>query len=296
MSDSLSQAQITSLTACTIWGGLSLFAAVGNQLGHHIWLATLVVCLAGIAAYLLLARWLQSSAAQRLGGAGPGRLASALGLLYALLVTAVIIASAVELWQAWTVADLPFIVCALLLMLAMGYGGIAQDRLVPARLSALTVFMLLVMAAVDTLLLLPGMRLSRLQPLATVDFSTLAVVSALQFAVLLAGMPLLMFLLPQAKTVDGAKKGLRRGLALGLGYALLMEIRNVLLLGDLLTLERYPLIRALKMVEAGIGWSRLEYFGILALLGVAVNAGMIMLSVGSICWKRLFINKNAGKI
>ena len=286
MSDFLSRNQIMTLTAGIVMGGVSLFATVGNQLGHHIWLATLADCLISVGVYLLLAHWLDGAAAQRVGSSGPGRLVAGLGLLYALVVTAAITASAIELWQAWTVSDLPFMFSALLMILAMAYGGIRLGHNVPARLSVITVFLLLAMAIIDTLLLVPGMRLYRLQPLATVDFSQLAVVGLMQAGILFGGLPLLMFMLPRAESADKAKQGLRRGLAIGLGYMLLMEIRNVLLLGDLLTLERYPLLRALKMVEAGIGWSRLEYFGILAIISVAVNAGMIVLSIAHFCWKQ----------
>lgn len=257
----ISSGQLSGVALCLLVAPVGLSLGLGNSLGRSVlllWLAALV--LSGLV-YLLLPF--------RMAANPPGRLRAGAELVYLLAMGGLFLAALVRLWLDWTQSAIPFAVYAALLALLLAYAAHLGLRAV-WRLSVLIAAVLLVMTVADSLLLTPQMRLSRLSGVVMPSFDDLWRPGCLLLALLLWPLPLLPALRRQADIADqAARRGLHRGVGLAGLWFLLAVSRNLLVLGELMQLDRYPLLRVLKMVEVGVGLSRLEYFGLLALTAAA---------------------------
>ena len=293
--------QTAALAVVLLSGGYGLSGAVTAKNGAVYSLAWLLACLAAFlvwlgAAYLWTGRL---PAAQGAAGAGEGQIwsqaqarpadagARAVDLkspwaalpaaLYLLLLAAAYLGGAARLWRLWALPTTPFWLL-LLLQAALALYGAHRGCRATLRLGLPVCFVLLLLALLDTLLLLPQLSFSRLA-----GESLGAAASYLQpglqiFARLMAALPALLLLAPTGRRDPASCRESRRALILGglvgLVYLLLVALRASLLLGSLLSLQPYPILRSLMLAQAGPGLSRLEWWGVLALSGAMLTAAM----------------------
>ena len=273
--------QLTMATACLLWSVTGVSASIGAESGRSLWLAWLLALAVAAPVYALLPRCCGKQPA--------GRAGAVLLALYALLAAAVCLCGAIFLWSEWTQTRAPFFVYAAVLALLIGY-GVARGRLAALRLCVLLAAILALLAVVDSLLLLPQMELARLSYHPGRQSAYILPVMLRLLLTLLLPLPFVIVLSRQARAqldAGRAQRAVWRGFCLGAAYLLLVAVRNVLILGDLLILDHYPLLRSLKMVEINVGLSRLEYFGMLALLAVVLGAAMVVIGQASASLRRL---------
>ena len=79
----------------------------------------------------------------------------------------------------------------------------------------------------------------------------------------------------------GCGRAQTAGLAAAAVYLVLQLLRDLLLFGDLIAFDAYPMLRTLRSVDTGVGVSRLEFFGLIALSMIACLG--IMLAFCGVC-------------
>lgn len=274
----LSAGQLTAVTACFLWSTTGLTAAIGTQAGRALWLCWLLALVAVAPVYMQFPRFVLNNERKKW--------VSFVYPIYAVLASAVCLSAIIYVWEEWTMTQAPFAIYAALLALLVGYAA-ARGTVAAMRLSVLLAASLLVLALFDTLLLLPQMELHRIILPIYSSAGKILPTTLLLLLLLLLPLPSLVFVTRRSREeglpMAQIQRSLRHGFLWGSFYLLLSAVRNVLALGDLLIFDHYPLLRALKMTELGIGLSRLEYFGMMALLAVVASAAMLQLSLAADC-------------
>ena len=217
---------------------------------------------------------------------------AALGAGYCLAVCAAFLSSSISLWTDWAMENTPFWAFAVLLSVAVGYGSYCGKKAV-LRLSVLSLFVLLLIAVIDTLMLLPDIQLDRLRGFPNEMTASLLPASFKVAALLLLPLPAVFILLNDADFIRGNHKSIGLGVALLVLWLVIAAVRSVLLLGVLIQLDGYPMISSLMEADAGIGLVRLEYLGVLAMMNIIIVGAMGILCAVKICLNKIcpsFIN------
>ena len=275
MDKSASAFQLFAAAALTPLSAIGLWATLGttSQWYFFLWLCGVLV----FAFFSFLSSLVFSK--QQAGEGKEGFLQKTVALylsLYGLLLTGVFLFGAISFWTAWAMPRTPFWFYALTLALLSSYGAFRGTQAV-LRMGVLVFFLLLAMAILDTLFLVPQMEWQWI----VADFSTKMPAlwqenSAKIALFLLLPLPLLLLLFRKAPK---KRKKLFLGAAVCGLYLLLVAARNVLLLGNLIPLDRYPILRTMKMIELGMGLSRMEYLGLFSLMAAILFGSMIILSL-----------------
>lgn len=285
---------LQKISSCgiSLFGGLGIYLAAANHLGIAR-LPALLIALTATFILLFVYRLLLKSAAN-----WPEN--SWIYLLPALAIVFIIsinYSGLINLWRDMAVNETPFIIYSLLaasLLLLAGWKG---ER---ALWRACPIICAIVIAAIifDTIFVLPKADPALL--LSKVDHSFNEVLlGGGEMAIFLLA-PLLIFCI--GIYLDESHSENRfpgRYLAIGLIfpaiYLLVELLRNLLLFGDLITLDQYPILRALKSVDFGVGVSRLEFLGVTALSAGLIIALMLEFAILVRISQKVFAYQEKGR-
>ncbi len=214
--------------------------------------------------------------------AGPGAdFARNLLAVYLLLVAGRFLWGAGALWSAWSAAETPGWVFFALLLLLAAYSLHRGCRAV-LRWAVLEVAALPLAALLDSLLLLPRYRWSRLDALTAWTEGSWRAAGQLFLPLVLALPVLLWFGAAHPRWKNEGERSWKPGLfalggwLLGGGYLLLLTLRDSLVQGVLTAEQSYPLLRTLGQVQLGAGLNRVEYLAVLLLLGLCCTGGLLL--------------------
>ncbi|MEG1997593.1 MAG: GerAB/ArcD/ProY family transporter, partial [Clostridiales bacterium] len=144
-----------------------------------------------------------------------------------------------------------------------------------ARLTVLLCIIFGLLVLINTVWLIGDMQISRLLPIAPVslpDFNSVSQkIIGCQFVLL----PFIIFYLPHIKEKKQIYPTMIKGVLLAMAYYLLITLRNVLVFGDLLLIDNYPALRALRMIRWG-GINYLEFPGVLMMLALIFCGGILL--------------------
>jgi len=194
--------------------------------------------------------------------------------VYLLLLNGWLLSATLRLLLSWWDEAPAAWLLLLLLTLVYGYAAYRGEAALQ-RMAVLIVAIFFFWAIVDTLLLLPRYDLTLIAGMnRDPGWLRLAGAEALW---LLAPLPALLVYLPGGEEARPRSRAARIGAALAALYLIVMRFRDQAVLGMLISLNPYPLLRTLSTVSAGVGLNRVEYFGLLALFGALLTGGMLIL-------------------
>lgn len=260
--------QFLGLTVCLQVAFSGLIDTIDYEMGRYIFVPRITAVLLSLCIYLALINRIKHKTDLHV-------IMRIVFTVYSTGIALLIAFIAAKMWVAWSLSAYSIFLFAGALTVLSIYGTSCGKAAV-ARLSVLITMMLLAVFVIDSLLLIPQMSASRL----TGNFSIFSQIpqiieyAMLDFLVLLLPLPLLIYLQMTNVNIDEAKHGVRWGIAISSVYYLVQSLRSVLLLGELICINDFPLLRTLKMVEFGIGLSNVEFIGILLMM-MTCCVGMI---------------------
>ncbi len=256
----------------SLLAGMGIYLATANHLGiSRIFALLLGLALTALTMFLFRANL------------GKSRQQSACGsllilpLLAVLLVVAINYGGVIRIWQTLTGTATPFYIYSLItasLLVLSGYKG-EQSIL---RAGPLVVLLIILAVVFDTIFIVP-----KAQPQLLLHSGIKATADILSGAVQIM-LPLTASGLIYVFWYYFCRKGgepllqkgdLGRAMLFPMLYLVIAQLRDVLLSGDLIALDSYPILRTLKSVDFGVGISRLEFLGIMALSGGILIAIML---------------------
>jgi hypothetical protein len=266
--------RIQNISCCglAVFAGLGVYLGVGNALGVSK-LSALLIGLGATVGILFLYRFLMSKA----GSAAAVPSLKLMPLPGILVIIALNYCGMINLWKEMAIVNTPFLYYALLaaaLFVLAGLRG-AKGLLGACPIVALIIILIalfdtaLIAAKAEPALFLEGIA----KPAAQIAQGGAEITVAL----LAPGLLFLMLVFDQnnLKGQSFSGKDLAKGLILPVAYLLIELSRDLLLFGDLIALDKYPIIRTLKTVYFGVGVSRLEFLGITVLSFGALTAIML---------------------
>lgn len=279
--------QFLGLTVCLQVAFSGLIDTIDYGLGRYMFIPRIIALVLSLCIYLALINCIKHKTDLHV-------IMRIVFTVYSAGIALLIAFIAAKMWVAWSLSAYSVFLFAGALT-ALAIYGASRGKAAVARLSVLITVMLLVVFILDSLLLIPQMSVSRLTGSFPVSSLAPRIVeyAVLDLLVLLLPLPLLIYLQMINANIDEAKQGVRRGIVVSSVYYLVQSLRSVLLLGDLIRINDFPLLRALKMVEFGIGLSNVEFIGILLMM-MTCCVGVI--AAASIAWENIRRNdKNFAK-
>lgn len=270
--------KIQKISSCgiSLFAGFGVYLAAANDLGVARLPALLVA--AAAAAVLAAIYWLLLRRAAPLPDLSWWYLLPAVAVL---LIVSVNYSGLISLWRDMAVNETPFpvysLLAASLLLLAGWRGEQAVNRACPV-VAAVVIAAIII----DTLLVLPKADPQLLAAAAEHSPQQLLRGGGEMALFLLAPAAVFAYGAENLTAADRKPLSLRFCLTawgLTLLYLLLEQVRNLLLFGELIALDQYPLLRTLKSVDFGVGISRLEFLGVSALSAGILIALMLEFAV-----------------
>ena len=256
-------------TSAALWflAGSAVYLGCGNELG----LAKLPALLIALVGVFVLLKAYRSFLKPGISYCVPGVL---LCLSGGLIIIGWLYCGILELWLAatgytayfWLYAALPLILFPLVAL---------RGKISVMRCGPLLCFLLLITVLLDTVFSISRMDISLL-----IDWKAKQDMgfgfSLLQIFLCFAAPGVLMVWENAGKkdeqVIPAAYRG---GIWAAAGYLVLQLLRDLLLFGDMISLDKYPVLRTLRSVDIGVGISRLEFFGLI-FLGMVVLAGIML--------------------
>jgi len=285
------QSNIQNISCCSlaVFAGLGVYFGIANALGVSR-MPALLIGLAITVLMLLLYRFLISK-----GASGqPARYLALLPLPGVMIIISINYCGIINLWKEMAIVDTPFFYYALIAAALLVLAGLSGDKGL-LRACPIICISIIIIALFDTVLILSKAEPSLVfQGVAKPAGQIVQGGAEISVALLAPGVLLLLFLFIQKSQKSDmiTGKGLLMGLIFPVVYLIIELIRDLLLFGDLIALDKYPIIRTLKTVYFGVGVSRLEFLGITVLSLGALTAIMLEFIVLSKLTENVFnLNK-----
>jgi hypothetical protein len=272
-------AGIQDLSCCglSVIAGMGVYLGLANQLGISKLPALLGATLLTVVLLFLYRLLLTKTKPQ----AGPALLI--LQLLAAAIIISLNMSGVIRLWAAFELSRTPSLVYALLASSLLALVAWRGEKAV-LRAGPLVCLLLIVAIIFDTVFIAPKINPAYLwqYPLKPAS-DILAGGAEITVALLAPSMLfLLCFFLHLSKGGVQAVfpwQGLAKGLIFPLAYLIIELLRELMVFGDLIALDQYPILRTLKAVYFGVGVSRLEFLEIIALCSAILTGIMLEFTV-----------------
>lgn len=276
---------IQNISCCSlaIFAGIGVYLGMANTLGVSK-MPALLLGLAITIAMLLLYRFL-------IGKVPSDQAAPYLGLLLLpgiLVIISLNYCGMISLWKELAIVDTPFLYYALLAAALLALTAYRGDKGL-WRTCPLLCLLIIIIVFFDTIFILtkaePVLFFEGItKPAGQIVWGSAEIAAAL----LAPGLLFLLLVFDQKKNAPFSAKDLGKGLIFPVVYLLVELSRDLLLFGDLIALDRYPIIRTLKTVYFGVGVSRLEFIGITVLSFGALAAIMMEFIVFTRITEKIF--------
>ena len=286
--------QGVALTAAITFGAIIPFSSTGKELGANVWQAVLLSLVMGLVYCYLLSLVIKKYDGQglidinnSLFGNKLGKVLNLVFLLQIILAYSYYLYTLIELWQAFGKEEDTFWTIALIILVLTSFAAIMGIEAI-SRISMIIIFLFFIIFFLDLILVLPQIEFQRLLPLKILDINALFSTSFKLFILEFSLFPMVLIFTPYLKDAKKAGKSIYESLVLIVVYILLNTLRNCLLLGETVKLYQYPVLQALRMVEWGPVFSRLEIMGIMVIIANGLLFLMITNFIIAILGKDIF--------
>ncbi len=273
------------LIALSCLAGIIPLYAVGNSLGHNIWLAFLFSPLIAIILFFIYQNLSKKAQGISLEIIFSNYLRPAWGRLFALvfiiclaIISSYFLFAALGYWQIMIMPQTPFgVYCLLFWFLSRFISGLGLEVLGRGLLIFILAFGLI--ALMDSLFLISEMQFARFLPLITAKPSQILLNGGVAAVFLFALSPIVLFILPNIQQQSISKKVLLGGILLPISYFLFAALRNTAVFGDALIFSDFPTLEAVRIIEWGRGIARLELIAILSIESIAILAAVLIVYI-----------------
>ncbi len=268
---------IQKISSCgiSLFGGLGVYLAAANQLGVAR-LPALLIALAATFILLFVYRLMLKRAAR----ASAGRWVYLLPLVAIVVIISINYSGLINLWRDMAVNETPFIIYSLLAASLLLFAGWKGERAV-WRACPIICAIVIIAIVFDTIFVLqkadPALLISEMEhPLGDILWGggEMALFLLAPVMIFCCGV----YLSPRQEEILPARY-LAKSLIFPAVYLLIELLRNLFLFGELIALDQYPILRALKSVDFGVGVSRLEFLGVTALSSGIIIALLLEFTV-----------------
>lgn len=239
--------------------------AVSNQLGNHTdkWLAVLIALLLALPVYVGVGYLLKQRRRILFLRRGSGTAAELWRLfpaLWSISFAVILVVSSSQMWSEWAMSQRPDWLYVLLLSVTVLLMA-SQGSQAILRAGVLIAVLLPFFMVTDSLFLIPELEGN---PFTYSGAEKLLPLVGKLFLLLIAPVPILLWYGSLGK---GSMAPLMVGFFTGGVYLFWQSLRDSMALGQLTNLERWPLLRTLSLASAGPGLERVEYLGLMVLVG-----------------------------
>ena len=260
------------MTAAISFGAIIPFSGTGKESGVNVWQAVILSLVWGLVFCVLLSLVNKKyhghgllEINNSLFGEKLGRIINFVFLMQIVLAYSYYLYSLIELWQAFGKEEDAFWIIALIVLVLTSFAAAMGIEAI-SRIAMIIIFLFFAVFFLDLILILPQIELERLLPLRVLDVKELAFTSFKLFILEFSLFPMALVITPYLRDNKKAGKSLFVAFILSGVYILLNVFRNCLLLGETIKIYQYPILQALRMVEWGPVFSRLEIMGIIVII------------------------------